>query len=91
MIFPCLKRSALLKVLKELPKTLDESYNRILLSIPEEYHHDARSDLTYHVKRIHQSSVKIKFQNGSMTEVEKGERMVRSNTSVERDSSFQLY
>src|SRR5436190_16326854 len=31
------------------------------------------SDLTYHVKRDHQSLVKVKFENGSMTEVKKGE------------------
>ena len=33
----------------------------------------SRSDLTYHVKRDHQSLVKVKFENGSMTEVKKGE------------------
>ena len=38
----CLKRSVLLKALKELPKILDETYNRILLQIPEEYHYDAQ-------------------------------------------------
>src|SRR5271169_3940105 len=38
----CLKRSALLKALNRLPKTLDETYDRILLQIPEEYQHDAR-------------------------------------------------
>ena len=31
----------MLKALKELPKTLDETYDRILLRIPEEYHQDA--------------------------------------------------
>ena len=30
-----------------------------------------RHDLEYHVKRDHQSSVKVKFQNGEMTEVKK--------------------
>ena len=38
----CLKRSALLKALKGLPKTLDETYERILLQISEEYRHDAQ-------------------------------------------------
>ena len=38
----CLKRPALLKALNQLPKTLDETYNQILLRIPEDYHHDAR-------------------------------------------------
>src|SRR5271167_983338 len=38
----CLKRSALLKALNQLPKTLDETYDRILLRIPEDYHHDAQ-------------------------------------------------
>ena len=38
----CLKRSALLKALHRLPKTLDETYDRILLRIPEDYHHDAQ-------------------------------------------------
>jgi uncharacterized C2H2 Zn-finger protein len=32
-----------------------------------------RTELTYHVKRHHQSSVKIKFGNGHVTEVKKGE------------------
>lgn len=32
----------MLKVLRELPKTLDHTYDRILLRIPEEYHHDAQ-------------------------------------------------
>jgi hypothetical protein len=32
-----------------------------------------RQDLEYHVKRDHQSSVKIKFQNGSVTEVKRAE------------------
>src|SRR5271169_5711810 len=38
----CLKRSALLKALNQLPKTLDETYDCILLRIPEEYYHDAQ-------------------------------------------------
>jgi uncharacterized C2H2 Zn-finger protein len=33
----------------------------------------SRTELTYHVKRHHQSSVKIKFGNGHVTEVKKGE------------------
>lgn len=33
----------------------------------------SRSDLTYHVKRDHQSLVKVKFENGSVAEVKKGE------------------
>jgi uncharacterized C2H2 Zn-finger protein len=32
-----------------------------------------RSDLTYHVKRDHQSLVNVKFENGTVTEVKKGE------------------
>jgi len=32
----------------------------------------SRSDLTYHVKRDHQSSVRVKFENGSVTDVTKG-------------------
>lgn len=32
-----------------------------------------RHDLEYHVKRDHQSSVKVKFQNGTMTEVKRAE------------------
>ena len=42
----CLKRTALLKALNQLPKTLDETYDRILLRIPEDYHHDAQIVLT---------------------------------------------
>src|SRR5277367_4512092 len=38
----CLKPSAVRKTLKELPKTLDETYDRILLNIPHDYHHDAQ-------------------------------------------------
>src|SRR5437667_5263793 len=33
----------------------------------------SRSDLNYHVKRDHQSSVKVKFQNGGVTEVKRAE------------------
>ena len=33
----------------------------------------SRSNLTYHVKRDHQSLVNVKFENGTMTEVKKGE------------------
>src|SRR5436190_12075861 len=33
----------------------------------------SRSDLNYHVKRDHQSSVKVKFQNGGVTQVKRGE------------------
>jgi len=33
----------------------------------------SRHDLNYHVRRDHQLSVKIKFQNGDTTEVIKGE------------------
>src|SRR5271169_3053679 len=32
-----------------------------------------RSDLMYHVKRDHQSLIKVKFENGSVTEIKKGE------------------
>jgi uncharacterized C2H2 Zn-finger protein len=32
-----------------------------------------RSELNYHVKRDHQSSVKVKFQNGGVTEVKRAE------------------
>ena len=31
------------------------------------------SELNYHVKRDHQSSIKIKFQNGGVTEVKRAE------------------
>ena len=31
-----------------------------------------RNDLNNHVRRNHQSAVKVKYQNGSVTEVEKG-------------------
>lgn len=31
-----------------------------------------RNDLTFHVKRDHQLSVKIRFQNGDVTEVKRG-------------------
>jgi hypothetical protein len=33
----------------------------------------SRSVLTYHVKRDHQSSVKVKFDNGSAAEINKGQ------------------
>jgi len=33
----------------------------------------SRNDLNNHVRRNHQSSVKVKFQNGTVTEVQKGE------------------
>jgi uncharacterized C2H2 Zn-finger protein len=33
----------------------------------------SRSELNYHVKRDHQSSVKVKFQNGGATEVKRAE------------------
>jgi uncharacterized Zn-finger protein len=33
----------------------------------------SRHDLNYHVRRDHQTSVKIKFQTGDATEVKKGE------------------
>jgi len=33
----------------------------------------SRNDLNNHVRRYHQSLVKVKFQNGSVTEVKKGE------------------
>src|SRR5438045_9089754 len=33
----------------------------------------SRSELNYHVKRDHQSSVKVKFQNGGVTEVKRAE------------------
>lgn len=32
----------------------------------------SRTELNYHVKRDHQSLVKVKFQNGSVTEVKRG-------------------
>ena len=32
----------MLKALDALPKTLDETYDRILLQIPEDYHQDAQ-------------------------------------------------
>ena len=41
MLRKCLKIDALRKALKYLPKTLDETYARILLSIDEEYSQDA--------------------------------------------------
>jgi hypothetical protein len=38
----CLKPSVLLRALEELPSTLDATYERILLQIPEQYHYDAQ-------------------------------------------------
>jgi hypothetical protein len=32
-----------------------------------------RYELNYHVKRYHQSSVKVKYENGRVTEVKKGD------------------
>jgi hypothetical protein len=43
----CLKLPALRQKLKELPETLDETYNRILLSIPESCHHEAHAVLQW--------------------------------------------
>lgn len=37
-----MKVSTLRTALRQLPKTLDETYNRILNNIPEEYHNDTR-------------------------------------------------
>ena len=37
----CLTRSAVREALHELPKSLDETYNRILNSIPKEYQREA--------------------------------------------------
>lgn len=41
----CLKPSAIRKTLTELPKDLDETYDRILNKIPEEYIPEARCAL----------------------------------------------
>ena len=41
MLRKCLKVDALRKALKSLPKTLDETYARILQNIDEEYSQDA--------------------------------------------------
>lgn len=38
----CLKIDSLRKALRSLPKTLDETYARVLCSIPEDYREDAR-------------------------------------------------
>jgi hypothetical protein len=38
----CITISAVERALTELPNTLDETYNRILNNIPEEYHKEAR-------------------------------------------------
>ena len=43
----CLNLSALRQKLKELPETLDETYNRILLGIPENCHHEAHAVLQW--------------------------------------------
>src|SRR5438270_9701736 len=43
----CLKLPALRQKLKELPETLDETYNRILLSIPENCHYEAHAVLQW--------------------------------------------
>jgi hypothetical protein len=43
----CLKLPALRQKLKELPETLDETYNRILLDIPENCHHEAHAVLQW--------------------------------------------
>src|ERR1700677_4230327 len=37
----CIKLDGLTKKLKSLPKTLDETYDRILQNIDDEYHNDA--------------------------------------------------
>jgi hypothetical protein len=41
----CLSALAIRKTLSTLPKTLDETYDRILCNIPEEYHKEAGSVL----------------------------------------------
>jgi ankyrin repeat protein len=41
----CLRPSAIKQALQTLPKTLDETYDRILNGIPEEYHRDAHAIL----------------------------------------------
>ena len=38
----CKKRTSLLKALKSLPKTLDETYERILMNVDEECQEEAR-------------------------------------------------
>jgi hypothetical protein len=43
----CLKLTALRPKLKGLPKTLDQTYSRILLSIPESRHHEAHAVLQW--------------------------------------------
>ena len=47
MLGSCLSPSALDKALSTLPRTLDETYERILLKIPEEHHHEAFSALQF--------------------------------------------
>jgi Ankyrin repeats (3 copies) len=39
----CLRRSALLQALKDLPQSLDETYDRILLRIPAEHREDVQT------------------------------------------------
>jgi ankyrin repeat protein len=43
----CLNLPALRQKLKELPETLDETYDRILLGIPENCHHEAHAVLQW--------------------------------------------
>jgi hypothetical protein len=43
----CLRLPALRQKLKELPETLDETYDRILLSIPEDCHQEAHAVLQW--------------------------------------------
>jgi ankyrin repeat protein len=43
----CLKRRALLEALKDLPKTLDDTYTRILRSIDDEYQQEAITALRW--------------------------------------------
>ena len=43
----CLNLPAMRQKLKELPETLDETYNRILLAIPENCHHEAHAALQW--------------------------------------------
>ena len=47
MLRRCLKPSVLRHALRSLPETLDETYDRILLSIPPEYEREAYSALQY--------------------------------------------
>jgi hypothetical protein len=43
----CLERKALLKALQDLPKTLDETYERILENIPQAHVHHTRRILQF--------------------------------------------